>query len=248
MGGLNTLANIYEKLMLIQNELKCPKDQFNSFGKYHYRSAESILEALKPLLVKHKATLIISDEIVLIGNRFYVKATARIFDSESGEYIETTAYAREAESKKGMDSAQVTGSTSSYARKYALNGLLAIDDNKDPDHLNKGQENQTRANRGNPRQQRQRQKPMTLQEAKNIKLNFGDFNNISLGQLAKENIGAVKELYQKANDKKNKYACKLILQDYKRQVEEAQKMQEATEQSGFLDDNFKPVDDFKGDD
>ena len=241
MGGLNTLANIYEKLMLIQNELKCPKDQFNSFGKYHYRSAESILEALKPLLVKHKATLIISDEIVLIGDRFYVKATARLLNTEEPGEVEVTAYAREAENKKGMDSAQVTGSTSSYARKYALNGLLAIDDNKDPDHLNRGQENQTRANRGNPRQQRPRQKPMTLEEAKSIKLNFGDFNNISLGQLAKENIGAVKELYQKANDKKNKYACGLILKDYKRQVEEAKRIEKATEQSDFFDKDFKPV-------
>ena len=235
------IKNILEKLNKIQTELKAIKDQFNSFGKYHYRSAESILEALKPLLDEYKTIVTISDDMELIGNRFYVKATAKIFDVDSGEFIETTAYAREAESKKGMDSAQVTGSTSSYARKYALNGLLAIDDNKDPDHLNKGQENQTRANRGNPRQQRQRQKPMTLEEAKSIKLNFGDFNNITLGQLAKENIGAVKELYQKANDKKNKYACGLILKDYKRQVEEAERIEKATEQSDFFDKDFKPV-------
>lgn len=235
------IKNILIKLNKIQTELKAVKGQYNNFGKYSYRSCEDILEALKPLLKQYQTIVTISDDIEVIGNRFYVKATARIFDVDSGEFIETTAYAREAENKKGMDSAQVTGSTSSYARKYALNGLLAIDDNKDPDHLNKGQESQTRANRGNPRQKRQRQKPMTLQEAKNIKLNFGDFNNISLGQLAKENIGAVKELYQKANDKKNKYACGLILKDYKRQVEEAKQMQEATAQSGFFDKDFKPV-------
>ena len=235
------IKNILIKLNKIQTELKAVKGQYNNFGKYRYRSCEDILESLKPLLEQYQTIVTISDDIEVIGNRFYVKATARIFDVDSGEFIETTAYAREAENKKGMDSAQVTGSTSSYARKYALNGLLAIDDNKDPDHLNKGQESQTRANRGNPRQQRQRQKPLTLQEAKNIKLNFGDFNNISLGQLAKENIGAVKELYQKANDKKNKYACKLILQDYKRQVEEAKRIEKATEQSDFFDKDFKPV-------
>lgn len=235
------IKNILKKLNKIQTELKAVKGQYNNFGKYSYRSCEDILEALKPLLDEYKTIVTISDDIEVIGDRFYVKATAKIFDVESGEYIETTAYAREAENKKGMDSAQVTGSTSSYARKYALNGLLAIDDNKDPDHLNKGQESQTGANRGNPRQKRQRQNPMTLQEAKNIKLNFGDFNNITLGQLAKENIGAVKELYQKANDKKNKYACGLVLKDYKRQVEEAKRIEKATEQSDFFDKDFKPV-------
>ena len=235
------IKNILEKLNKIQTELKAVKGQYNNFGKYRYRSCEDILEALKPLLDQYQTIVTISDDMELIGNRFYVKATAKIFDVDSGEFIETTAYAREAENKKGMDSAQVTGSTSSYARKYALNGLLAIDDNKDPDHLNKGQENQTRANRGNPRQQRQRQKPMTLEEAKSIKLNFGDFNNITLGQIAKENINTIKELYQKSSQKKNKYACKLILQDYKRQVEEAERIEKATEQSDFFDKDFKPV-------
>ena len=137
MGGLNTLVNIYEKLILIQNELKCPKDQFNSFGKYNYRSTESILEGLKTLLLKHKATLIISDEIVQIGERYYVKATAKLVDAEKGiETIISTSYAREEETKKSMDSSQITGSTSSYARKYALNGLFAIDDTKDSDATN----------------------------------------------------------------------------------------------------------------
>ena len=126
-----------EKLMHIQNELKCPKDQFNSFGKYHYRSTESILEGLKPLLLKHKATLIISDEIVQVGDRCYVKATAELVDAEKEtEIIISTSYAREEETKKGMDSSQITGSASSYARKYALNGLFAIDDTKDSDATN----------------------------------------------------------------------------------------------------------------
>lgn len=125
---------LYKKLLAVQSELKCNKSQYNSFGKYHYRNAEDILEAVKPLLVKVKATVIISDEIVNIANRFYVKAKAIFIDIESGEHTEVVAYAREPENKKGLDESQITGSTSSYARKYALNGLLLIDDNKDSDY------------------------------------------------------------------------------------------------------------------
>lgn len=135
------MANVYEKLMNIQNELKAPKSQYNEFGKYHYRSCEDILESLKPVLAKHQAAVTISDEIVLIGDRYYVKATAALIDVEKGDKVEVSAYAREDEQKKGMDVSQLTGSTSSYARKYALNGLFAIDDTKDSDATNKhGQE------------------------------------------------------------------------------------------------------------
>lgn len=122
---------ITETLSAIQTELSAPKGQFNNFGGYAYRSCEDILEALKPLLKKYKACVTISDDIVMVGDRVYVKATATLTSAE--ESITATAFAREAEDKKGMDSAQVTGSTSSYARKYALNGLFAIDDNKDLD-------------------------------------------------------------------------------------------------------------------
>lgn len=118
-------------LIEIQKELKAPKGQYNSFGKYKYRSAEDILEAVKPLLHKYGCQLTLSDEIVLIGDRYYVKATATITDG--AEVITTNAYAREDLDKKGMDQAQVTGSVSSYARKYCLSGLLLIDDQKDPD-------------------------------------------------------------------------------------------------------------------
>ncbi len=116
----------------IQQKLKAPKSQYNSFGKYSYRNCEDILEAVKPLLGTH--TLIITDEVVSIGNRYYVKATAQIFD-EAGVAVSkpVSAYAREAEEQKGMNDAQITGSASSYARKYALNGLLLIDDTKDDD-------------------------------------------------------------------------------------------------------------------
>ena len=124
---------IYEKLMMIQGELKAPKGQYNKFGGYKYRSCEDILEAVKPLLVKYNAALTVSDNIELIGTRYYIKATARLADTKNGDTIENTAYAREAEIKKGMDDSQITGTASSYARKYALNGLFCIDDTKDAD-------------------------------------------------------------------------------------------------------------------
>ena len=128
--------NVYEKLMTVQTKLRAPKGQYNSFGKYSYRSCEDILEALKPLLAEVGAIVNVSDEIKLIGDRFYVEATASFIDVETGERMIAKASAREAETKKGMDDSQVTGSVSSYARKYALNGLFAIDDNKDSDATN----------------------------------------------------------------------------------------------------------------
>ena len=120
-------------IISIQNELKAPKGQFNSFGRYKYRSCEDILEAVKPLLHKYSCSLNISDEVVMVGDRFYIKATATL-RKDTGEVVSSSvAYAREDESKKGMDGAQVTGAASSYARKYALNGLFCIDDTKDAD-------------------------------------------------------------------------------------------------------------------
>ena len=127
---------IYEKLAKIQSTLKAPKGQYNSFGKYKYRNCEDILEAVKPLLAEVKAVVIIGDELELIGSRFYVKATARFIDCETDAQITNTAYAREEDTKKGMDGSQITGASSSYARKYALNGLFAIDDTKDSDTTN----------------------------------------------------------------------------------------------------------------
>lgn len=124
-------SSIFVTLQSIQQSLVAPKGQYNSFGKYSYRSAEDILEALKPILQEHDAVLILQDGIVQIGDRYYVEATATLY--AVGETIGTTAYAREDDSKKGMDGSQVTGAASSYARKYALNGLFMIDDNKDPD-------------------------------------------------------------------------------------------------------------------
>jgi hypothetical protein len=125
------------KLVKIQAELKAPKNQMNAFGKYKYRSAEDIIEAVKPILFKNNCALLISDEIVQVADRVYVKATAMLIDENNEELpIQVYGWAREEEVKKGMDAAQITGSASSYARKYALNGLFAIDDTKDADSTN----------------------------------------------------------------------------------------------------------------
>ena len=125
--------NIHEKLAAIQSEMKAPKNLYNSFGKYSYRNAEGICEAFKPYGKKYGLSLVLSDDVVEIGGRVYVMATASLYDTESPDSIGVSAFAREAETKKGMDDAQVTGATSSYARKYALNGLFLLDDTKDPD-------------------------------------------------------------------------------------------------------------------
>lgn len=127
------MKTFIEKLKKIQSELNAPKDAFNTFGKYYYRSAESILKAIKPLLAETGLVLTVSDDIIAVSDRIYVKATAKITDGE--HTVETSALAREPLIKKGMDDSQITGAASSYARKYALCGLLAIDDNKDADAL-----------------------------------------------------------------------------------------------------------------
>ena len=132
----NETKNIHSKLLGISSSLKAPKGQTNKFGGYRYRSAEDILTAVKPLLAEWGCTLGITDEIVEVGSRVYVKATAILADTDGDYTINVSGFAREAENKKGMDDAQITGSASSYARKYALNGLFAIDDTKDPDATN----------------------------------------------------------------------------------------------------------------
>lgn len=146
--------NINEKLLAIQSELKAPKGQYNSFGKYKYRSAEDILEAVKPLLAKYKALLILTDEIKVVGEEYtentktlrtYLTALAQFIDTESNEVISVSAMAREPQTKTGMDASQITGTASSYARKYALNGLFCIDDTKDADTDEYHEQTQTRA-------------------------------------------------------------------------------------------------------
>jgi len=178
---------LLEKLQYIQSNLKAPKNQYNSFGKYHYRSCEDIQEGVKPLLKETKTVLTISDEIVQIGGRYYVKATAKLLDCESNQTIENVAYAREEESKKGMDASQVTGATSSYARKYALNGLFCIDDNKDADSMDNTNE---------------KVKTITQKEADTLKelvkkkgLDINKVFNVPVEQLTKEQyVAALKKL------------------------------------------------------
>lgn len=175
-----------KELIAIQSELKAPKSQFNKFGGYKYRKAEDILEAVKPLLAKQKCTLIITDDVVLIGNRIYVKATATI-KNEKGECETTNGWAREEETKKGMDGSQITGASSSYARKYALNGLFAIDDNADSDTTNDGQH------------QTQQQAKTQSQQPESNQFNSNDLNE-GLGYLSrcvsKDNLLWVIQHYQ----------------------------------------------------
>lgn len=155
---------LHEKLLAIQTKLKAPKGQYNSFGKYSYRSAEDILEAVKPLNAEQGVLLTITDEIKEIGGRVYVVATATV--SDGTDTLQVSAFAREPENKKGMDESQITGATSSYARKYALNGLYAIDDNKDAD-TNEHKQQQDNAPKKQPaqkQQQKQQEQGFTEQE------------------------------------------------------------------------------------
>ena len=138
---------IHEKMMKIQTTLKAPKNLFNSFGNYKYRNAEGILEAVKPLLAENKLSMYISDDVQAVNDRVYVKATVSIFDIETGESVMATASAREALNKKGMDDSQITGTASSYARKYALNGIFLLDDTKAADTDENQKERTARANK-----------------------------------------------------------------------------------------------------
>ena len=130
------MQNVIKKLAKVQQELKAPKSQFNKFGNYAYRNQEDILEAVKPLLAKHGLTLFLTDEVLFINSRFYVQATVCLIDIDSAEEVNNKALAREVDTKSGMDASQITGAASSYARKYALNGLFLIDDTKDSDYTN----------------------------------------------------------------------------------------------------------------
>lgn len=198
--------SIYEKLCKIQTELKAPKGQRNNFGKYNYRSCEDILEALKPLLDKYEAIINLSDNIVQVGERYYVSVVAKLTDAKTGESVMSTAFAREDESKKGMDASQLTGATSSYARKYALNGLLAIDDTKDSDYLNNG------SKVPNNDEKHYSKSTITLDMAKDIEVSFGEYKGKTLWQVAEKDLDTIKEWYQKASgDRKD--ALKLILNE-----------------------------------
>ncbi len=163
--------NIYEKLAEIQAELKAPKNQYNSFGGYNYRSCEDILEAVKPLAHKYNAVVVVSDELCVKGDRYYVAAHAMLINTEEEGKITVTAYAREPDTKKGMDSSQITGASSSYARKYALNGLFAIDDTKDRDTPEAAKEDAEREKEAEKAEEKARQK--AIREFKEAALKRG---------------------------------------------------------------------------
>lgn len=172
--GESKKLNIHEKLSQVQSKLVAPKTEYNSFGRYNYRSTESILQAVKPLLSEVNAVITLEDELIFVEGRHYVKATATFIDIDSDQKISVSASAREEESKKGMDGSQVTGAASSYSRKYALNGLLLIDDNKDADATNTGED-----------------KKPTPQKAKSSKarndlLKYIKENNLVMADIAKE--------------------------------------------------------------
>ena len=160
--------NIYEKLGVIQSKLKAPKGQYNTFGQYKYRSCEDILEAVKPLLAETKTVLSVTDRIEVVGDRIYVRAETHLNDCEDSGEITTVAYAREEESKKGMDSSQVTGAASSYARKYALNGLFCIDDNKDSDSTNTGDKGKASGKKADPAKETEMISSENIMSIKNI--------------------------------------------------------------------------------
>jgi hypothetical protein len=163
--------NVFEKLAAVQSALKAPKSQYNAFGKYNYRNCEDIIEAAKPLLKENGLLLTLTDEVVNISDRFYVKATATVIDFADEKSISVTAYAREEQEKKGMDGSQVTGASSSYARKYALNGIFAIDDTKDSDTTNTGDTKE--------------QKMETVEDAAGFVISFGKHKGKTLGELYK---------------------------------------------------------------
>lgn len=172
--------SIYEKLAAVQSALKAPKSQYNKFGNYNYRNCEDIIEAVKPLLKANGLMLMLTDDIELIGDRFYVKATATVVDTTDGTPLYVTAYAREEKEKKGMDGSQVTGASSSYARKYALNGMFAIDDTKDSDATNTGDAKEA--------------KMESFDDAVGYVLNFGQYEGMTLGDVWKQDFGYIKWL------------------------------------------------------
>lgn len=179
-----------KELIKIQSELKAPKGQYNSFGNYKYRSAEDILEAIKPLLAENKCYLTLTDEVVMVGDRYYVKATAMITNGE--EAVKVSAYAREDFDKKGMDVSQITGTASSYARKYALNGLFCIDDTKDADT------DEYKAQQGKKTQQEKKASEAQITQLKRF---YGD----RFGEyLQKNGYASVNEIPMEVADKKIK--------------------------------------------
>ena len=219
-----------QKLLNIQRDLKAPKSQYNSFGKYNYRNCEDILEAVKPLCAREGACLTISDEVVQIGERYYIKATATLYDSKTSEEINhVTAYAREEAEKKGMDGSQVTGAASSYARKYALNGLFDIDDTKDADSDEKSEQpvksgnTAAKAARSGKETSEAKNTPKSyadaLKAAMEMEISIKDVNH-KIGEMSQEQL-----LYIKNNAKSEKIqeAANIVLTHrFQKQMQETE--------------------------
>jgi len=185
--------NIHEKLAVVQQELTAPKNQYNKFGNYYYRSCEDILEGLKPLLQKVKAAVKITDDVVHIGDRYYIKASAIFCDCESDAIIGNTAFAREEDTVKGMSASQITGSASSYARKYALNGLFCIDDVKDADSRDNSQNGTSDQQKGKAKQSDSEQKKIEDEQKKIENMKISEIKVKSLAaRLENEGMSAEK--------------------------------------------------------
>ena len=217
----------FAKLLNIQRDLKCDKSQFNEFGKYNYRSCEDILEAVKPLCVREGVALLISDTIEQIGGKNYIKATVELHDTEDDNLIATAAaYAREPDEKKGMDDSQITGAASSYARKYALNALFAIDDTKDADSDESPQEANSTPTAAQKKQAsksaQSEDKPLTLKEAMQESVKFkrnGKEEDYRLGALSERQLDWVIENF----DGRTKEAAKIIRREkFKSALEDEQ--------------------------
>lgn len=178
-----------KELIEIQSKLEAPKGQYNSFGKYAYRSAEDILGAVKPLATEQKSSITLSDDVVLVGDRIYMKSTATI-TNEAGESFSTTGFARESEVKKGMDDSQISGSASSYARKYALNGLLAIDDTKDADSNEQHQQTTNASNSSQNNNKPKTKNPLHSEFGK-LSKQIQEKNNVDEESFFKQMSGAV---------------------------------------------------------
>lgn len=215
------------KLLNIQRDLKAPKSQYNSFGKYPFRSCEDILEAVKPLCVKELAVLILSDKVVQVGERYYIEATATLYDAETGKEIaHATASAREEQDKKGMDASQVSGSSSSYARKYALNGLFDIDDTKDADaqgvQARETGQNPTKNERSTiqpkPQKEAKNGGEMTLEQAEQIEITVSDVTK----KLKDVSTLWLERNAEKVSDPNIKKAMTMIIHDrYLREMNES---------------------------
>lgn len=180
------MENFNVRLSKLQEELKAPKNMYNNFGKYSYRNAEGILEAVKPLLVKYGMVLNVSDSVEMVGERYYIKATATVHDTESDQIMVSTAYARESLDKKGMDDSQISGTASSYARKYALNGLFLLDDTKDIDEIQKPEDTAEDEKKFNEQAAKEMKEPAT-EAQKNAILNICNKHKVNLNKLLESN-------------------------------------------------------------